>query len=478
MKRYLIILVPIFLILFILKAYYDTNTIEIKHYSINNSPLGEVLSGLKVAHLSDLHIKEVGVRGKKILEILKKEKPALILLTGDYIGFKGSYTPVMEFFKELQAPLGVYAVMGNTEYYNQNGSCVLCHKEKSKNLKESPPFFVRNGAVELKVNEKTFTLAGVDDPVNKKSKLTQALMSVNKEQSCILLAHSPELFEEASSKGVDLVLSGHTHGGQIIGVKLLQKFFPLEPAMDMLEGFFQKGRTLMYVTRGIGTSFLPFRLGIKPEITFFTFAQSSPTSFSNGAPEISNSASKTEFSGFSMASLSETVNIFDLFKNKYNSRNVSTSKRMFDFESDQELENLDWECHKWFERSPKNATSGQYSLKTSLPPGQYPGINFNNFRKDWSGFKTLTMDVYNPSQENIRFHIRIDDHKSGWEYSDRFDKTFSLAQGRNNLEIPLDKLKTNLKPRPLNLNKIERMMVFLPGNQKKRELFIDNIRLE
>ncbi len=91
----------------------------------------------------------------------------------------------------------------------------------------------------------------------------------------ILLAHSPELFEEAVKNGMDLVLSGHTHGGQISGVGLLQKILPLDSSLDMLKGFFQKGNTLMHVNRGIGTSYLPFRLGVKPEITFFKFGNSS-----------------------------------------------------------------------------------------------------------------------------------------------------------------------------------------------------------
>jgi uncharacterized protein len=478
LKRHILIAIPILILLFIGKAYYDTNTIEIRHFTIKNSPLGVVLNGLKVAHLSDLHIKEMGLREKKILDILKKEKPDLILFTGDYIKFDGPYEPVMEFFKELQAPLGVYAVMGNTDYYNENASCVLCHKEKSREIRKSPPFFLRNSSAIMNIKGNLLTIAGVDDPVNKKSDLSETLRGVKPEQPCILLSHSPEIFEEASSKGVDLVLSGHTHGGQIIGVKLLQRLFPLDPALETIEGFFQKGKTLMYVTRGIGTSFLPFRLGVKPEVSFFTFEESRKGENSANDFKISNGAPMIEFAGINMNSFLETFNFINYFKKYSNSSNVLNSKILFDFESEEELRNFNWECHKWFELSSENTTSGKHSLKVSLPPGQYPGINFKNFRCDWSGNKELKLDVFNPSQENIQFHIRINDHKSGWEYADRYDKTFTLAQGMNDLNISLDTLKTNLNPRPINLKKIERMMVFIPDNKKLRELYIDNIRLE
>jgi hypothetical protein len=88
------------------------------------------------------------------------------------------------------------------------------------------------------------------------------------------------------------------------------------------------------------------------------------------------------------------------------------------------------------------------------------------------------MDVFNPSMEKVTFHIRIDDHKSGWEYANRFDINFGLKPGINHISIPTDSIRTNIHRRPLNLKRIERMMVFIPNNSKQRELYIDNLRLE
>jgi predicted MPP superfamily phosphohydrolase len=527
-RQFVIFALSFALVLFVAKAYYDTNTIEVKHYQIKDARLGEAMAGLKVAFLTDLHIRSIDVRENKILEILNEEKPDLILLSGDYISFKGPYEPVMSFFYQLKAPYGVYAVLGNTEYSNQNGSCVLCHNEKSKSLRERQnPVFLRNSFSVLEINHKKINIAGVDDPVEKKSDLKMALKGMNPRHSTILLAHSPEIFEEAATYAMDLLLCGHTHGGQIFITKYLRYVLPLDPVLDFLEGFFQEGKTLMYVSRGIGTSYVPFRLGVKPEITFFEFsndtnekiriARMNPTTQSSVlGPQslvnpsnsvnsmnpsnpllISNNPPKTIFAGLTLSNLVRTFDIFSVPNsisasnpsNSFNSTNPSNTMNssnstnssngiLFNFESDSDLEKLNWECHKWFELTEENATSGKYSLKVSIPPGQYPGISFQKIKRNWSDARYFGMDVFNPSEERVTFHVRIDDNKSGWEYADRFDINFELKQGLNHILIPTDSIRTNIRHRPLNLKRIERMLVFIPNNPKRREVYIDNIRLE
>ena len=515
--RFFIIASFILLILFVSKAYYDTNCIEIRRYRIENSPLGEVLEGTKVAFLSDLHIKRIGLIEKKVLEILNEEKPALVLLAGDFVGFDGSYGPVSSFLGQLNPPLGAYAVLGNTEYSNENGSCVLCHREKSKSLKEIPnPFFLRNSSVPLRIGERILNIAGVDDPVNQKSDLRTTRKSMKENGPSILLAHSPEVFEEASRLGFDLLLSGHTHGGQIFITRYLRKVLPLEPDLEYLEGFFQKRTTLMYVSRGIGTGFFPFRFGVKPEIAFLEFSNN-PTPPSNpgnrinpvnspDSPLISDRPGTTFFAGLSISSFMDTFGIpklFDSFSqaagwrhdstltsstsavksnsiptNPINSMNPRTAVRLFDFEDESDLERLNWECHKWFELSDDYVTSGKHSLKISLPPGRYRGINFKKIPEDWTGFNFLKMDTFNPSGEDLRFHIRIDDNQSGWEYANRFDMDLHLKRGMNHISIPAVSIITNLSHRALNLKSIRKMMVFIPHNTKQREIYIDHIRLE
>ena len=476
----LILLLGSLFLLSLGKIYYDTNSLEVRLYEIRNSPVGRVLAGLKVAHLSDLHIQSIGRREKKVIEILKKEKPDLIFITGDLIAFRGSYEPVMDFLQEIKAPLGVFAILGNTEYSNENGSCIFCHREKSKELAErAGRYFLRNSSQGLKINGRMVNIIGLDDPVGKRSSLMEATRGMDPGNPSVLLAHSPEVFEEALRSGIDLLLCGHTHGGQIFLAGYLAKSFPLmDPAFLYLEGFFREGNTLLHVNRGIGTSFLPFRLGVKPEVTFFTFANPP------GPPEnsrdfiISNASIMTLSPGFDFAQLWETFNFWNHLNFFPRTDPRPQSPVFFDFESGKDLERLNWECGKWFELSPEHATSGRNSLRLILPPGKYPGINFRDIPGDWSKRSNFRMDIFNPSRENCTLHVRIDDNRSGWEYADRFDRNFDLEPGMNRISIPLNSIKTNIHPRPLNLDKIKQFMFFVPDNPKKRELFMDNIRLE
>jgi predicted MPP superfamily phosphohydrolase len=515
------ILLAILLILlmgFVGWAYFDTNSIEIKHYTIMNydktaaperegtpyaSPLSpqspvpspvtsaypsrpathgrmEALNGLNIAHLSDLHMKRMGSREQKVLEILKDEKPDLIFITGDLIQFKSEFEPVVLFLSKLYAPLGIFVVLGNTEYSNENGSCIFCHEKGSSRLKENRQItFLRNSLSLLNVNGKIINIIGVDDPVNKKSDLDAALKGVHPNSPLILLAHSPEIFEEASNAGMDLLFCGHTHGGQIFITKFLRKVFPLiDPALEFLEGFFQKGNMLMYVSHGIGTSFLPFRLGVKPEITFFEFRNQSGPSNILTHIGILNNPSRTIFSGFDLYEFFETFNMFSFLRPLFDTKSVGHSNLLFDFETESDLKRLNWQCKKWFELSQENATSGRYSLKVILPPGRYPGISFQGIKEDWSKYEYLRLDVFNPSKENVVFHIRIDDNNSGWEYANRFDVDIDLRSEMNRVSIPVHSMKTNINPRPLDLRNIRRMMAFIPRNTQKREIYIDHIRLE
>jgi predicted MPP superfamily phosphohydrolase len=469
--------------LFAVKVYYDTNSIEVRHYEIAGSSLGEVLEGTKVAFVSDLHIERLGSREIKLLEIINKEEPDLLLIGGDLISFKGPYAPVLSFFSLIKAPLWIYSVLGNTEYSNENGSCILCHEDRGLELKKTrAPAVLRNSFVAINVHGKNLNLFGVDDPVQGRGRLELAMENAPRETPSILLAHSPVIFEEASNRGVDLVLCGHNHGGQLFFTKFLRKIFPLDPGLEFLEGFFQKGSSLLYVGKGVGTSYLPFRLGVKPEIAFFSFVNPQPPSRTAVSMSVKNSTPETVFGGLSFASLAQTFGFFDLYKTLLPSaRHLQRDQPpnvLFDFESEAELQQLNWECHKWFELSEQNPTSGLHSLRLSLPPGSYPGIEFKEVRENWSPFKLLKMDVTNPSTEDIKFHVRIDDREGGWEYANRFDIDFTLKPGLNNISIATDSIKTNLHARSLDLKNIKRMMVFIPDNQKRSDLFLDNIRLE
>ena len=489
---------------FVAKIYYDTNSLVVRYHTIENPRLGEVLKGIKIAHISDLHIKSIGPREKKIVDILKEEKPDFIFFTGDFIGFKGSFHPAISLIREMKAGSGIYGVLGNIDYSNENGSCILCHKEKSKELigDHNKLKILRNSAVELNINGKVINIIGLDDPVQAKSDIRAALSKTNPDAPSILLAHSPSVLKQASNSGMDLLLCGHNHGGQIFLIKYIKRFLRGGSSLKYLDGFYQEINTLMHVSRGAGTSFFPFRLGVKPEISFLQFVSNRDLDIDT---KENSSPSYVYFDGVSLSRIIDLFNFHPIsaaalylkertvnwgisqhlsvgagqaVENREAKASRKQSKQLADFETEAEMQDLNWECHKWFERSPEYSTSGEFSLRAVLPPGKYPGIAFHHLAKNWANHDYFKLDVFNPADYAVPLHVRVDDDESGLDYGNRFDRDYFLRPGKNTISIYLREMETNISKRNLDLKGIKKVIIFIRQNDRKRELFLDNLRLE
>ncbi len=150
---------------------------------------------------------------------------------------------------------------------------------------------------------------------------------------------------------------------------------------------------------------------------------------------------------------------------------------LFDFESESVLEKFHWKCRTLFSLSDDHAVQGRKSLKIELFPSSYPGLSPKLKHHDWRGYQTLCFEVYNPSPETVSLVLRIDDKKDALEHSDRYNKSFVLMPGANQLKIPLDSLKTSITERPLELKNIYRFLVFMSHPDKKYVLYLDYFRL-
>ena len=150
---------------------------------------------------------------------------------------------------------------------------------------------------------------------------------------------------------------------------------------------------------------------------------------------------------------------------------------LFDFESDNELDEVNWKCHALMNISDQHATHGKGSLKLELYPSSYPG--FNPFTKihNWSPFKSLCFDVYNPEEKEEKFTVRIDDREDNTEYDDRYNKSFILKKGMNHIVLPMDSLITSGTKRNLDLDNIQKFMFFMVDPEEKVVLYVDYIRL-
>jgi predicted MPP superfamily phosphohydrolase len=247
----------------------EPNWIEVTQHEAWFKTLPPAFDGLVVAHLSDLDIVSYGRRERRVVNVLAHAKPGLIVLTGDLIAKGGDRTAVQQFLTDLQplhTPFGVWAVLGNQE-----------HTEMLAQDHDAVHRFFNDADVGLLVNEAgrlgrgvdTLTLIGVDDPYTGHDRLWEAVKGMQRTPFAILLSHSPEIFFKADVARFDLILAGHTHGGQV-RLPWLGALWHPEGSESYEAGWFSGKSARMFVTRGVGTSILPIRFLSRPEVPLIT----------------------------------------------------------------------------------------------------------------------------------------------------------------------------------------------------------------
>lgn len=149
-----------------------------------------------------------------------------------------------------------------------------------------------------------------------------------------------------------------------------------------------------------------------------------------------------------------------------------------DFESEADLDQVEWQCHTLFTLSAEHVTHGEHSLQLDLYPSDYPGMAFSPEDRNWNRYKTLSLDIYNPHHEVIPLAMRIDDRHTYTDYRDSCIESFDLQPGMNQLRISLASLSTSATKRRLHLQSIYRCLIFMAHPHKKHVLYIDYVRLE
>jgi len=227
--------------------------------------LPKALDGLRVVHLSDLHYGPiVNPRHlERAIEAANDLKPDLIALTGDYISHDRSYAaPCAELVGRLRARYGVFAVLGNHDHWTDASLIADLFRAEGITV-------LLNEGMRIDLKGESFWLAGVNDTMVGLEDLPLALAGSGDAEMKLLLAHNPIILRRAARAGVDLVLSGHTHGGQV--TLRPEKTRSGRPRRRLLRGLGRRGNTQIYVTRGLGTVVLPIRYGCPPEVSVLEF---------------------------------------------------------------------------------------------------------------------------------------------------------------------------------------------------------------
>ena len=278
-KIILPIIVAIILVLVVWIRWGNT-ALEINEYKIVSNSVPQNFDGFRIAQVSDLHNAEFGEGNSKLLELLSQTEPDIIVLTGDLIDSRQTDIDIaLTFAREALKIAPVYYVSGNHE------ARVSEYEGLKMGLAEAGVIVLENQKVEITREGESITLMGIDDPSFQENYLfgdsegvakqaIETLLRVS-DGYTVLLSHRPELFELYVETGMDLVFSGHAHGGQFrlpfIGglVAPNQGLFPKYDA-----GLFSEENTNMIVSRGVGNSIVPVRFNNRPEIILVTLSNS------------------------------------------------------------------------------------------------------------------------------------------------------------------------------------------------------------
>ena len=264
--------VAIVLVVLVIWIAWGNTALELNTYTVSSAKLPQSFDGYRIAHVSDLHNAEMGKDNEKLLTILRDADPDMIAITGDLIDSRSTNVEIaLNFIREAVKIAPCYYVTGNHE------ARISEYDELKEAMEAAGVTVLEDAQTEISLTGEFIRLIGVNDPSyqtdylfgDAKTVMNTKLEELHTEQDrfTILLSHRPELFETYVDHDLDLVLSGHAHGGQFrlpfVGglVAPNQGFFPEYDA-----GIYTEGNTNMLVSRGVGNSILPFRINNRPEV--------------------------------------------------------------------------------------------------------------------------------------------------------------------------------------------------------------------
>ena len=238
---------------------YERHHVELTRATLPASGWAEGLAGLRIGFLTDLHRSETGTReiSARAVDLLMQERPDLIVLGGDYVtqADPAYVTPAAEVLSGLSAPAGVFAVLGNHDDDHDMAAA----------LNATGVTVLRDARTQIRVRGEPLDLVGIRYWTHRIEDIAKLLRGAS--PNVALLAHTPKRLIEAATLAIPVVISGHTHGGQIVMPGLgpiAARGFPV------IAGPGQRANTSIFVSRGVGTVYVPMRINCPPDIAILT----------------------------------------------------------------------------------------------------------------------------------------------------------------------------------------------------------------
>jgi predicted MPP superfamily phosphohydrolase len=238
----------------------EATSLSLERVEIFLKRLPPKLDGFRIIHLSDTHHSPLTDLShiERAVKIANRLGPDMFALTGDYVSHKREYiAPVAAVLGKLRSRYGTYACLGNHDHWTDADLVTHLFRGEGINV-------LINDGFRFEARGSSFWLAGVDDYMAEKTDVPAALRGSFPDEMKLLLAHNPIIFRESARMGIDLTLSGHTHGGQI---KIRDEEKRILPRRKLSSGLHKRKSSQIYITRGIGTVVLPVRYQCPPEIS-------------------------------------------------------------------------------------------------------------------------------------------------------------------------------------------------------------------
>jgi predicted MPP superfamily phosphohydrolase len=241
--------------------------VQVTRQHIRLARLPKSFDGYRIAQLSDLHISPFMPADeiRRCVNITNQLKPDLVVMTGDYLLWDpAAQGDVVQALAGLRAPYGVFGSLGNHESITDTEESI------TRLFAAQGIHILRQERAAIRLGGDSINLIGVDDSIPD-DKAVEGLVTPGTVN--IVLNHNPNDFDQAVGLGFDLMLAGHTHGGQL-SLEFLHRGLSLARLeTPYVSGWYEKSRGQLYVNRGIGTTILPIRLGARPEITILELSR-------------------------------------------------------------------------------------------------------------------------------------------------------------------------------------------------------------
>ncbi|MBW1990446.1 MAG: metallophosphoesterase [Deltaproteobacteria bacterium] len=225
---------------------------------------------VKTVLVSDPHMGPSGGCSHKAADMIRAFSPEMLFVTGDLVT-DGEHLPLcLRWLSQFSPPLGAWFVPGNWEHRNATLKYGLVDKLSAVGVRS-----LVNRGVEVETGAGAFFLAGVDDLVEGEGDINRAWSFRRRDLCTILLSHSPVAVQYVKKRRCDLILAGHTHGGQV-RLPLVGALATPPGSAGLEMGLYTFSHTRVYVNRGLGTSVFPLRFLCRPEVTLLTLEPSPP----------------------------------------------------------------------------------------------------------------------------------------------------------------------------------------------------------